>query len=174
MSRPVTSRILTAALVLITGSVGYWTYHKTRTAPKKSPFILQSVFTSKGVVNRLIQIELQYETVKTHGEVAEIKALVSMPFNSPSTLNYKWKLGEGVSITEGSESGQIENLIKGESRIITLHVKGFGQESNHQIGFEVTGNRSGQALYGDAMIASDLENTFENTVQNVERLKANQ
>lgn len=174
MSRPVIPRLVTALLLLVTASVGYWTYHKTSAAPKKSPFILQSIFTSKGVTTRLIQIELQYDKVKSHNEEVEVKALVSMPFNYPSALNYKWKFGEGVSVTEGAVTGQIENLNKGEPRIITLHVKGFGQESNHQIGFEVTGNRSGQVLYGDALIASDLENTFENTVQNVERLKANQ
>jgi hypothetical protein len=174
MSRPVITQFATAVLLLITGAVGYWTYHKTSGTPKASPFILQSVFTSKGVTTRVIQIELKYDSVKSHSEEVEIKALVSMPFNYSSTLNYKWKLGEGVSVTEGSVSGEIENLIKGEPRIVVLRVKGFGQESNHHIGFEVSGNRSDQVLYGDALIASDLENTFENTVQNVERLKANQ
>lgn len=160
--------------LLLTVSVGYGVYVKTSASPRPKTFILQSIFTSKGVTNRIIQVELKYETVKTHNEEVEIKALVSMPFSYSSPLNYKWKLSEGVTITDGSLAGQIDGLVKGEPKMITLHVKGFGLESNHQIGFEVMGQRAEQAVYGDAMIASNLEDTFENTVQNVERLKANQ
>ena len=179
MSRSITNSVknkilICLSLLIVMGSVSYAVYRKTTQSSRPKPFLLQSVFTSKGVTTRIIQIELQYEQVKTHNEDIEIKAYVTMPFSYSSALNYKWKLGEGVSITEGALTGQLNNLVKGESQLITLRVKGFGQESNHQIGFEVIGERAEQKLYGDAMIASTLEDTFENTVQNVERLKANQ
>ncbi len=175
ITRSVINKMLIGlSLLLVTGSVGYGVYRKTTNSARPKPNILQSIFTSKGVTNRIIRIELKYDQVKTHGEEVEIKAYVTMPFSYSAILNYKWKLGEGVSIADGALTGQIGQLVKAEPQLITLRVKGFGQESNHQIGFEVIGERAEQTLYGDAMIASDLEDTFENTVQNVERLKANQ
>ena len=166
--------LMTMGLLLVVTSVGYGVYRKTSTSVRRKPFVLQSIFTSKGAATRIIQIDLQYDSVKTHSEDVEIKAFVSMPFSYSPVLHYKWKLGEGVIVTNGSLTGQITNLVKGEPQLITLNVKGFGLESNHQVGFEVIGSQSAQKLYGDAMIASNLEDTFENTVQNVERLKAEQ
>ena len=179
MSRSITDSaknkiLICLSLLVVTGTVSYAVYRKTTHLSRPKPFILQSIFTSKGVTTRIIQIELKYDQVKTHNEDVEIKAYVTMPFSYSAALNYKWKLGEGVSSTEGALTGQLSHLLKGEPQLITLRVKGFGQESNHQVGFEVIGERAEQKLYGDAMIASDLEDTFENTVQNVERLKANQ
>ena len=58
-----------------------------------------------------------------------------------------------------------------ESKKISISVTGFSKENNHHIGFEIYGIKNGKNVYGDALIASDIENTFENVVQNVEKIK---
>lgn len=139
------------------------------------PLPPQSVFTSKGVSTRLLKVILNYDSVKSDSEVAEITANVSMPFDYNSTLNYKWKLGEGVSLADASaERGVIQGMRGGQEIQIKIKVTGFSLEKNHHIAFEVTGSLNGRNIHGQALIASDAENTFENTVKNVEQIKASQ
>lgn len=176
MPRPLIKKILFGLGVLIViGAVSSMTYFKTRhSASLPKGYFPQSIFTSKGMSARTIQVTIKAGEAAKHDEVVEVQASVTMPFTYSGELNYRWKFGDGVTQMDGVANGQIQNLIKGEAQVITIKVKGFGRESNHQLGFEVNGNNGGYAIYGDALIASDLENTFENTVQNVERIKANQ
>lgn len=138
------------------------------------PQPLQSVFTSKGVSNRILRVHLYSDKVNTNAEEVEVKATISMPFDYNGVLNFKWKLGEGVSADNNYLQGQLENLRAGEEQSVTLKVKGFSLQENHHVGFEIIGTLNGRRIHGDSLLASDMENTFENTVQNVERIKSEQ
>jgi len=138
------------------------------------PLPPQSVFTSKGMSTRLLKVVLEHEKVETDSETAVVTALVSMPFDFNSNLNFKWKLGEGVKIVEGTQLGEIQGIRAGQVVEIKIKVNGFSLMQNHHIAFEVNGSLNGRNIHGQALIASDAENTFENIVQNVEQIKASQ
>lgn len=145
-----------------------------RAPSRVSPGFLQSKFTSKGVVNRIVQIELNFTEAAMNSEKAEISAEVRMPFDFNEKLYFKWHLGPDVILSAGELTGEIQGLLKGLPQKLHLTVTGFSKENNHHIRLEVRGTRNGKNIYGDALIASDLENTFENTVQNVEKIKSSQ
>lgn len=154
---------------------GHYVNEKYFKGPHAKPLPPQSVFTSKGVSTRLLKVILNYESVATDAETAEVTAKVSMPFDYNSDLNFRWKLGEGVTLAEGSaERGVIRGIRAGEEVEIKIKVKGFSLAQNHHIAFEINGSLNGRNIHGQALIASDAENTFENTVQNVEQIKASQ
>lgn len=134
---------------------------------------LESKFTSRGVINRIIQLRLNFNSVKLNSEKTEIIANVNMPYDFKDKLYYKWKLSEGVVLSAGQQlEGELNGLLKNEHKNIKLEVTGFSQEINRQIRFEIFGLKNGQQIYADALVASNLENTFENIVQNVEKIKA--
>lgn len=165
----------TFTAILALGTLAYIkNSHDPRAAFKKKPPLLLSSFTNGGTAQKILNVEVKYEEVQSNSEVAEIKAYVTLPFSYQHPLNYKWKLGEGVEIVEGGLSGQVSELTGQQAHLISIKVKGFSKEKNHHIGFEIFGQTQGRGIYGDALIASDLENTFENTVQNVERIKASE
>lgn len=160
------------ACLLYFGS-GYISENYFRHRSQK-PLPPQSVFTSKGVSTRLLKVVLNYDKVQTDSETAEVTAHVSMPFDFNNNLNFKWKLGEGVTMHEGTELGVIQGMRAGQEVEIKITVKGFSLMQNHHIAFEVTGSYNGRNIHGQALIASDVENTFENIVQTVEQIKASQ
>lgn len=134
----------------------------------------RSVFSSKGVVNRIIQVKLVHDHVATDAEKTTVRAELTMPFDFNNRLNYRWKLGENVILHEGSLTGELNNLPKGTTDSIQITVSGFSKENNHHIAFEIFGHESRRTISGDSLIASDPESTFEDIVQNVERIKASQ
>lgn len=132
---------------------------------------LQSQFTSKGIINRTLQLQLKFKTVDLNSEPTKIEAAVSLPFDFNEKLYFKWKLGEGVVALENKISGELNGILKNEIKNISLSVTGFGKETNHQIGFEIYGVKNGKKIYADAVVSSNIEQTFENIVQNVEKIK---
>jgi hypothetical protein len=145
-----------------------------RAAFKKRPPLLLSSFTTGGSAQKVLNVEVKYDEVQFNSDVAEIKAYVTLPFSYQHPLKYKWKLGQGVELVEGSVEGTVSELFAQQTHLISIKVKGFSKQENHHVGFEIFGQTQGRGIYGDALVASDLENTFENTVQNVERLKASE
>ncbi len=174
MSRSIIKKILMALtpLLLMTFIISAWLQRPV--LKNEKPEILRSQFSSEGNGYRIVKIELDYTKVTTNKEAVEVKAFVTMPFSYNEKLKYRWRLGQDVELIAGALEGELENLIKGEAKIISLKVKGFSFETNRHIRLEVVGQNKTRAIYGDALIASDIENTFENTVQNVEHIKANQ
>lgn len=171
-------RIILGVTLTVALSAGAFLFlkkpHDPLAAFKKRPPLLLSSFTTGGTAQKILNVELKYDEVQSNNDVAEIKAYVTLPFTYQHSLNYKWKLGEGVEIVDGLVAGQIPELFAQQSRLISIKVKGFSKQTNHHIGFEIFGQTQGRGIYGDALIASDLANTFENTVQNVERIKASE
>ena len=169
--------VLFSIFILISGALFYFSkfsnsYGFSSFNSKRPPE--ESLFATKGTGNQNLVVKLEYETVKSNDEAIEVIAHVSMPFDFPSELRYRWKLGDGVTIVEGENNGSIDGLVSGEEKIVKIRATGFSLQENHHIAFEIGGSFHQRYVHADALIASDPENTFENTVQNVERLKANQ
>lgn len=139
--------------------------------PPRAQF-LQSKFTAKGVVDRIIQLKLNADEASSNSEKVEITAELKLPFDFNDQLHFRWKLGQDVVLIEGAQNGQVNGLNGNESKKLTIVVTGFSKESNHQVGFEISGIKNGKNIFADGLIASDPENTFENIVQNVEKIKA--
>lgn len=164
--------LLTVPVVIL--GAGYLIFKPKNSTDKPHRVFLQSSYTSKGMVDRVIQIKLNYPEAKSNLEKIEITAEVQMPFNFDEKLHYRWRLGQDVIHKEGHLIGEINGLSGNESKKIYLTVSGFSKETSRQIKFEIYGFKDGKSIYGDSIISSDLDNTFENTVQNVERIKASE
>lgn len=162
---PVSLTIAVAAVVL--------NGHQPKSRAPKPP-MLQSVFTTQGESSRVLRVEITNDVAALHSDTVEVRATLSTPFDIAAPIKYQWKIGENVTVESGERSGELPFLKKSEPVILVLKVKGFGQASNRHIGLEVTSSYHGRSLFGEALIASDPESTFEDTVQNVERIKANQ
>ena len=161
------------SLLLTAGGVAFAFLAKISAPQPKIEFI-PSIFASKGLGDKMLQVKIRFDEVKTDAEAAEITAEISLPFEFNEKLNFRWKTGPGVVPEEGLLSGTLEGLKAQEIKILRLKVKGFSKQQNHHIAFEIYGAKNGRKIYGDALIASDIENTFENTVQNVERIRSSQ
>lgn len=161
-----------ASIIFISASLAVYFYQQKNKAALYRPVFLQSKFSSKGVADRIIQLNMNFEKAELNSEKIEISAEVQMPFDFNDKLYFRWKLGQDVILSEGELTGEINGLFKNEPKKLSIWVTGFSKENNHHVGFEVYGIKNGKNIYGDALIASDIENTFENIVQNVERIKA--
>lgn len=145
--------------------------NKSIRQPPRDQF-LQSKFTSKGVVDRVIKLKLNSDKASSNSEKVEISAEFKLAFDFSDQLHYRWKLGPYVMLVEGELSGQVNGLTGNVTKKLTITVTGFSKETNHQVGFEISGIKNGKNIFADGLIASDMENTFENIVQNVEKIKA--
>ncbi len=160
------SVILASAL-----STFFYFQNTGKSQPPRAQF-LQSKFSAKGIVDRVIQLKLNADEASSNSEKVEISAEFRLPFDFSDQLHFRWKLGQDVMLVDGALSGQVNGLIGNESKKLTITVTGFSKETNHQVGFEISGIKNGKNIFADGLIASDLENTFENIVQNVEKIKA--
>jgi hypothetical protein len=170
---------IAAAILLLAGTLYLSSQSFSRIFGSPSPHEmkappLQSAFTSLRANSRAVNVALNYDKVESNETVAEVTARVSAPYDFNRSMSFRWKLGDGVELVDGAEEGLLQGLRKDEEITIRIKVTGFSLQENHQIGFEINGSMNGKFVHGDALIASDLENTFENTVQNVERIKASQ
>lgn len=162
------------SVLFLSVAFSWYFYQNTRKPQKISSSFLQSEFTGKGVVDRTIQLKLNFDKKNLNSELVEISAEVRLPFDFNDKLFFRWKLGQDVFLIDGNLNGQVDGLLKNETKKVIITVTGFSKESNHHIGFEIYGIKNGKNIFADGLIASDLENTFENTVQNVEKIKASQ
>lgn len=163
--------ILTLAVCVIAGA-GAMALKPKPELPTMS--MIPSVFASKSLGDKILQVKIQHDEVQLNSDTSEVFVEISLPYDFSENLNYRWKIGQGVEVLAGELSGQVSGLKANEFKKLRLTVKGFSKQENHHIGFEIYGKKNGRSIYGDALSASDLENTFENTVQNVERIKASQ
>lgn len=171
---PLKNKIIISSALSVLVAVGIITFVYKKPSHTERPQRLTSMFSSKGVGDRIINLAMHADEVKTNEESAEVTVDISMPFSFDSSVYYKWKLGEGVSLIEGSQSGQLAGISHTEPLKLSIKVTGFSKQINHQVGFEIYGLKNGRKIYGDSIIASDKESTFEDIVQNVEKIKASQ
>lgn len=171
---PVNRGILAAGIVFVALLTATYFFQKQEKSLPPRHHFLQSNFTSKGVVDRTIQLKLNFDKAESNSEKVQISADVSLPFDFNDKLFFRWKLSQDVFLVDGEITGQLVGLKANEVRNISISVTGFSRENNHHVGFQIYGIKNGKTIFADALVASDLENTFENTVQNVEKIKASQ
>lgn len=148
---------------------------KTKTTPQPIHTFAKyerSNFVGRGASDRVIKVKVKAQTISEKNDTAEIVAHISLPFDHDASLKYKWTLGQSVSLVEGSLENEVSNLKQDQTQTVKILVRGFNKSENRHIGFEIYGQRNGRVISSDSLIASQRENTFENIVQNVERIKA--
>ena len=133
--------------------------------------LTRSAFSSKGTSQRIIPVEIKFDRVSQDSDQVAVTATFSLPFHFDEKLHYKWELGEGVQIQAGESSGTLDSLLKNKVYEVRILVTHFSLQTNRTIGFEVSAVKDGRRIHGDALVASNVESTFEHLVQNVERLK---
>ncbi len=133
-----------------------------------------SQYSHRGIVDRSIELKFKTEPAeKKFSSSMEITALVSMPFAFEGQLQYKWTLGQEVRLVEGDLTGSTESVFQRDvPKEIKLIVNGFDKNSLRHIGIEVWAERNGRRLFVDGLISSQQEQSFEDIVQHVEKMKA--
>jgi len=137
-----------------------------KTTENHSLRLHQSQFGYKGAVDR--SIGLKFFVRKN--TVSEISARVQIPSDYPGTLTYKWMLGEGVKITEGTQTGQVNSENQKEISI-SIKVAGFTTPPQKFVRFEIISDNPQRRLFVDGLVSSDQENSFEQIVKEVEEYK---
>lgn len=162
-------------LFLIFSIFGVFLYSNMKnssTNPKKfPPQIYVSQYSSRGIVDR--SINLKITSVHKRNSTTEVVAFVSMPFDFKGKIQYKWTLGQDVHLLEGQLAGDSEaDFRRSIPQQIRILVSGYGPENLRHIGFEAWADKNGRRLYAEGLISSQKENSFEDIVQHVEKLKA--
>ena len=160
--------------MLISFSMYKFTQPKAMTRRSFAGQVNVSQFSSHGVVDRLIDLKITTGNLKSQNanESTDIVAHVSVPFDLNEPLHYKWTLGQNVFLGDGILEGSVTNpLVKDQIEKIVISVKGFSADQLRHIGFEVWGERNGRRIYADGLISSQKENSFEDIVQHVEKMK---
>lgn len=129
----------------------------------------QTQFTYRGVVDRTINLKFRIEK----GGVSKLIAQVETQYDYNFPLNFEWKLGEGVQISSGSLTGQIQSLKKNAPQEIELEVIGFTGDTTRFVRFEVIGTNPEKRAFADGIINSN-DKSFEKIVQEIEEFKKNQ
>lgn len=160
-------------ILFLSLSFGLYQFFKAPVMIRKSfaTGINVSEYSSRGVTDRTILLKL--DTSDLSKNKVDVIAQVSVPFNFNEELRYKWTLGQNVVLKQGVLEGSIgKGLKKDTLEKISIQVQGFNINDRRHIGFEIWGTKNGRRIYADGLISSQKENSFENIVQNVERLKA--
>lgn len=165
------------ALISICSLVGFLTavsvnhYHR---AEKSSKIKAANLFGHSNRNGRNgVSISYHFDEVNANSETAQVTTEISVPLDFKGKLRFKWALGDGVHLVDGTLSGVLEEgLAKGEKKKLSIKVTGFSKETNHHILFEVNGSKDGRNINGRILLASDKESTFEDVVQHVEKIKA--
>ena len=123
-------------------------------------------FTYRGIVERTIKLSFTVEK----GEITKLIARIETQYDYDFPLNYEWKLGEGVSVSRGGLSGQIEKMQKNTPLEIELNVTGFKGDIARFVRFEVLGTNPQKRVFADGIINSQ-DKSFEKIVQEVELYK---
>lgn len=166
--------ILLSIPVFILSVTWSYAYIKNSNKPRvyRAPVSI-SEFTGYGVIERSIKIKLtEQRKSKLDQDLVYINVSIEVPYDFNGPLEYKWLVGENVSLETGLVHGKLTNLKAHQKQILTVGVRGFSKLENRHVAFQIAGLRDGRKIFADGIIASLQEETFENTVQNVEKLRA--
>ena len=131
-----------------------------------------SAFTGQAQ-NQLIHLKIQpLAKAEKDEDVVTVIAYVSVPVNYPAELNYQWQLTENVILINGKLNSSLKNLEKNKVYPIEIKVSGFSQLENRHITFKISGLHNGRKVLANGIVASKIEDTFEDVVKNVEKLRA--
>lgn len=123
--------------------------------------------------SNLIKISSEIAETSDENATVKINLILNASFDLPESLNYQFKLGENVALVEGDLEGTLaKGLKQNVNTNLSISVRGYSTIQNRHILFEIFGKQKGKFIRSSILLASDKENTFENTVQNVEKIKA--
>lgn len=161
-------------MVLVSACGGFLYENSAEASGERSVnSVLTSDFTGYGPVDRIIKIKIKPDQIaKIEKQVVTVKTTVTMPFDYPENLEYKWLLSENVQIKGGNATGTLNNFKANVPQEVEIQVVGFSEIENRQIVFQISGTKNGRRLFADGIITTQKENTFEDIVQNVEKIKA--
>jgi len=165
-------------LIFILAAFTFSIYEFFRPHPmaKKSfaPQFNISQYSSHGVVDRIVDLKINTKVIQKDGKnVTEVVAFVSLPFDFAGQLQYKWTLGQNITLVEGALTGSSQDQFQREvPQQIKITVSGFDPSQLRHIGFEILGDKNGRRIFADGLISSQKENSFEDVVQHVEKIKA--
>lgn len=128
--------------------------------------IPRTQFTYRGVVDRSIKLKFFVDK----GQVSKLIARVETAYDYNHPLTYEWKLGEGVSLSSGQLTGQLERLQKNTPLELELNVNGFTGDIARFVRFEIIGSNQQKRAFADGIINSQ-DKSFERIVQEVELYK---
>ncbi|MFZ3231778.1 MAG: hypothetical protein WA160_16350 [Pseudobdellovibrio sp.] len=164
-------KILLLSLFAIVG-LSFFSFYKSQPSRPLAQ-VHTSEFSGEGPVDRIIKIKIKDDDVADNNQqTVKIKTQISMPFDYSENLEYQWILTENIQLKKGSLSGVVNNLKANVPQTVEISVAGFSKIENRQIIFRISGSKNGRRIYADGIIASKKENTFENIVQKVEKIKA--
>lgn len=134
-----------------------------------------SDFSGYGPADRTFNIKIKDSgAAKNENEVVIVKTDVSLPFDFDQAAEYTWILADGVHLTEGDLSGKLVDFKAQAKKAVQIAVTGFTEKENRQIVFRIFAEKNGRRIFADGIISSQKENTFEDIVQNVEKIKQQQ
>lgn len=122
-------------------------------------------YSYMGGAERSINLKLNLNK----SEISLIKATISTPYDYNAPLQYKWKLGSGVILNQGSLTGTMSSLKKDQTFDIVIAVKNFNTKEPRFVRFEVFGTDANKRIFSDGIVSSNQESSFESVVQEVEK-----
>ena len=129
-------------------------------------------YSYMGPVERTIDLKLLLSKAKLDSS-GIIRAIVSLPYDYNSPLQYKWKLGQNVKLQKGySLTGSIPSIKKDTPVEITISVDQLQATEARFVRFEVFGTDPNKRIFSDGIVSSHQENAFEAIVQEVEKIHA--
>ena len=170
---PINKYVFLSVLFLCAGVGSFFAFSKS-TKPNATVLkVPTSEFSGSGSVDRVIQIKIQPDEIANNDKTeVKIKTAITLPFDFDDILEFKWLLTENLIHTSGDLVGRLQNLKANQTQYVEITVRGFSKLENRQIAFQISGQKNGRRIFADGIISSKIESTFEDIVQNVERIKA--
>jgi hypothetical protein len=169
--------ILISTAVILTSAIGAMTFANSQTSKVRFNLNATSVPTSEfsgyGPVDRIITIKIKEDKIaKQDRDIVTVKTDITMPFDYDDKLEFKWILTENVHLVKGDLTGTVQFLKANAPKTVEISVTGFSKLENRQIAFQVSGTKNGRRIFADGIITTQKEKTFEDIVQNVEKIRA--
>ncbi len=140
---------------------------KSFLSKNNSEQIAVSSFGYRGAVEKSIALKFNVEK----NEISQITATVRLPENYKDSVKYKWMLGAGVTLTDGSLEQILKPTEDNQNLKIKILVRGFNSLPTKHVRFEIIGENSDRRIFADGIVSSNQENSFEAIVKNVEQYK---
>lgn len=131
-----------------------------------------SQFIGGNPSGQAIQLSLEESSIaESENTPVKIKARVTLPFDFDQPLEFQWRLTEDLVLNSGSLKGTLTHLKANIPETIEISVKGFVKKENRQVSFKITGVKNDQRISADGIVSSLKDESFENIVQNVEKIR---
>lgn len=163
------------SIIVFSACCGFFFVSNADSTPGTAIKVPTSDFTGYGPADRTFSIKIKNSgAAKNESDIVSVKTDVSLPFDFDQTAEYTWILSDGVHLSEGDLSGKLSDFKAQTKKSIKVSVTGFNEKEDRQIVFRIFAEKNGRRIFADGIISSQKENTFEDIVQNVEKIKQQQ